>query len=95
MAQHGHGQDDSTHGAKQILKEKTLLKKTISELEMRINAQKQSLSTKDETIKKLFQMIKTISNKNNDITSFNNKIDMVKYCIILYSSRRNRESSYK
>lgn len=49
--------------SKHWLKEKSLLKKTINELEMRIAAQKQSLATKDETIKKLFQLVKTLSNK--------------------------------
>jgi ELKS/RAB6-interacting/CAST family protein 1 len=79
---------NNSASAKQALKEKTLLKKTISELEMRINAQKQSLNTKDETIKKLFQMIKTISNKNNDLSSsVNNKIDTVRIRIfhVLFS----------
>ncbi len=50
-------QDDlitSTMSNKHLLREKSLLKKTINELEMRINAQKQTLVTKDETIKKLF-----------------------------------------
>ena len=68
----------SSSASRQFAKEKSLLKKTISELEMRINAQKQSLSTKDETIKKLFHMVKSIGNKNNDIGSFNNKIDVVR-----------------
>lgn len=49
--------------SKHLLREKSLLKKTINELEMRISAQKQSLCTKDETIKKLFQLVKTLSNK--------------------------------
>lgn len=60
-------QDDlslsSSQSSKQVVKEKSLLKKTINELEMRISAQKQSLTTKDETIKKLFQLVKTLSNK--------------------------------
>jgi len=58
---------DGKHGQK----EKALLKKTIAELEMRISTQKQSLVTKDETIKKLFHLVKTASSKikNNDIYS--------------------------
>lgn len=53
---------------KQLLREKSLLKKTINELEMRINTQKQSLNTKDETIKKLFHLVKSATSKikNND-----------------------------
>jgi len=83
LHQHEDFSLNNSASAKQALKEKTLLKKTISELEMRINAQKQSLNTKDETIKKLFQMIKTISNKNNDLSSsVNNKIDTVRIRIV-------------
>lgn len=59
-------QDDLMSSSKHLTREKNLLKKTINELEMRINAQKQTLVTKDETIKKLFLLIKTISNKNNN-----------------------------
>ena len=63
----------STISNKHLLREKSLLKKTINELEMRINAQKQSLSTKDETIKKLFHLIKAASNKikNNNTNNIN------------------------
>ena len=71
-------QDDlitSTISNKNLLREKSLLKKTINELEMRINAQKQTLVTKDETIKKLFHMIKTLSNKNNKNNNNNNMTD--------------------
>ena len=83
MHQHDDLNMNNSVAAKQVLKEKTLLKKTISELEMRINAQKQSLNTKDETIKKLFQMIKTISNKNSDLgSSMNNKNELVRINLI-------------
>jgi ELKS/RAB6-interacting/CAST family member 1 len=50
---------------KQLVKEKNILKKTITELEMRINAQKQTIGTKDETIKNLFQLIKTFGNNGS------------------------------
>ena len=40
-----------------LMKENNLLKKTISELEMRINTQKQVVGSKDETIKNLFMLI--------------------------------------
>lgn len=61
----------ATSNSKNFSKEKSLLKKTINELEMRINAQKQSLSTKDETIKKLFQIVKTLSAKDTSNGDFN------------------------
>lgn len=83
-------QTNSSQSTKHLLREKNLLKKTINELEMRINAQKQSLNTKDETIKKLFQIIKTLSNKNNsangnDLYSMNNNSnDIVCICFIRY-----------
>lgn len=60
-------QEEST--SKSLMKEKTILKKTINELEMRINAQKQSLATKDDTIKKMFDLIKMLSNKKTGDTS--------------------------
>ena len=66
------------------MREKSLLKKTINELEMRITAQKQSLATKDETIKKLFQLVKTLSSKqaslnqnNADLYSSNNAENVI------------------
>ena len=40
-----------------LIKENSLLKKTISELELRINTQKQVVTSKDETIKNLFMLI--------------------------------------
>ena len=49
--------------SKQLVREKTLLKKTIGELEMRISTQRQSLATKDDTIKKLFHLVKSASGK--------------------------------
>lgn len=62
--QPGQPMDAQTIGStKQLLKEKSILKKTINELEMRINTQKQSLTTKDDTIKKLFHLVKSANNK--------------------------------
>ena len=98
--QQSHQQHDEANAsnatAKSMLKEKSLLKKTIGELEMRINAQKQSLTTKDETIKKLFQMIKTLSNKNSlnnmghsiDLGMLNNKIELV--CFTMCATFKNK-----
>lgn len=74
------------NNSKNFSKEKSLLKKTINELEMRINTQKQSLITKDETIKKLFQIVKTLSTKNinnSDLNSLNNTTnEIVNYIFI-------------
>lgn len=70
----------STLSNKHLLREKSLLKKTINELEMRITAQKQQISTKDETIKKLFHLIKTLSSKNasaGGVDSFSTYNEMV------------------
>lgn len=74
LQQHQTQEDlmNSSTSTKHLIKEKNLLKKTINELEMRINAQKQCLCTKDETIKKLFQLVKTLSNKTiNPNTNMN------------------------
>lgn len=62
----------SPGNSKNCSKDKTLLKKTINELEMRINTQKQSLNTKDETIKKLFQIVKSLNSKHSANTELNN-----------------------
>ena len=61
----------STTSTKHLLREKNLLKKTIGEIEMRINVQKQIITTKDETIKKLFQLVKSMSNKNSQNANSN------------------------
>lgn len=59
---------------------------------MRITAQKQSLATKDETIKKLFQLVKTLSSKqaslnqnNADLYSSNNAENVIIINWLLYS----------
>ncbi len=72
LQQQAHlGGEGTGGGDKQAHRERSLLKKTIAELEMRIATQKQSLATKDETIKKLFHLVKTASSriKSNDIYS--------------------------
>ena len=47
-----------------LAKENSLLKKTLCELEMRIETQKQNLNTKDETIKSLLILINANKEQN-------------------------------
>ncbi len=77
--QQQYAQDElnSVASAKNLFREKSLLKKTINELELRINAQKQSLVTKDETIKKLFQLVKTFGSKSGSDASISGANDTV------------------
>jgi hypothetical protein len=67
----------STTSTKHLLREKNLLKKTIGEIEMRINVQKQIITTKDETIKKLFQLVKSMSNKNSQSANNSNDLGLI------------------
>ena len=72
-----------------LLREKSLLKKTIKELDMRVASQRNSLTSKDETIKKLFQFAKVVSERhanqiNQSIDSANssyNLLNVLKNCL--------------
>jgi ELKS/RAB6-interacting/CAST family protein 1 len=74
--QFAHNPHDDLQGNKNLQREKTILKKIINELEMRINTQKQTLNAKDETIKKLFQLIKSLNAKGSgsDLTMIKNDL---------------------
>ena len=62
-----------------LLREKSLLKKTIKELDMRVASQRNSLTSKDETIKKLFQFAKVVSERhaNQTIDSANSSYNVL------------------
>jgi hypothetical protein len=74
--QFSNNSHDDLQGNKNFQREKTILKKIINELEMRINTQKQTLNAKDETIKKLFQLIKSLNTKGSgsDLTMIKNDL---------------------
>lgn len=65
-----------------LLREKSILKKTVKELDMRVASQRNSLTSKDETIKKLFQFAKVVSERqanqvNQSIDSANSSYNVL------------------
>lgn len=65
-----------------LLREKSILKKTIKELDMRVASQRNSLVSKDDTIKKLFQFAKVVSERqanqvNQSIDSANSSYNVL------------------
>ena len=78
-------QQSSISNLNKLLKENNLLKKTISEMEMRINTQKQLFSSKDETIKNLFMLLNSKDSQQQHLIDISNNLELseLKVCIFL------------
>jgi hypothetical protein len=67
----------NSNTSKNLMKEKNLLKKTINELELRISTQKTTLVAKDETIKKLFQLVKSLTSTTGTTQSKSGELEFI------------------
>ncbi|XP_078484414.1 ELKS/Rab6-interacting/CAST family member 1-like isoform X1 [Ciona intestinalis] len=70
-----------------LLRENELLQSTMEELESRIEAQRQTLGTRDESVRKLLEMLQCKGLPKSDDEGLNVEVDSMKAQIIGYQSR--------